>query len=157
MNTTFGKVLREVLTGLLIMEPNVKRSGIKRRCPRTKRVLRRSWFALGCHVQTIRESERRRGRQTEKHHRNRYQKKKELKWYVCMKYAWACDLQKEKASWVQSSPIPTVHKISTYKHTSKCMKHCESANGMQCMIILHQKHNFQPKNFTKYSSIFKNP
>ena len=37
------------------------------------------------------------------------------------------------------------------------MKHCEDANGMQCMIILHKKRNTQPKNFTKYSSIFKNP
>ena len=72
--------------GHLIMEPNVKRSGIRRRCPEMKRVSRRSGFALKCHAQTIQERER--GRQIEKHHHNRYQKlKKESKWYVCMKCA----------------------------------------------------------------------
>ena len=69
MNTTFGEVLQEVLLGLLFMEPNVKRSKIRRRCPRTKRVPRLSGFALGCHTQTIRE--RKRGKQIEKHHHNR--------------------------------------------------------------------------------------
>ena len=33
----------------------------------------------------------------------------------------------------QSKPIST--QFWTYKHTSKCMKYCENANGMQCMII----------------------
>jgi len=58
MNTTFGEVLQEVFLGLFITEPNVKRSRIRRRCPRTKRVLSRSRFALGCHAQTIWERER---------------------------------------------------------------------------------------------------
>ena len=44
--------------GHLIMEPNVKRSGIRRRCPEMKRVSRRSGFALKCHAQTIQERER---------------------------------------------------------------------------------------------------
>ena len=159
MNTMFGTVLREVLTGLLITKPNMKRSGIRRRCPGTKKVPRRSRFTLGFHAQTIWEKER--GRLTEKHHHNRYQKKKKKKkrnWNGT--YTWNVHEHvpsKKKASWVQPNPIPTAHKISTYKHTTKCMKYCKSANGMQCMIILHQKHNSQPKNFTKYSSIFKNP
>ena len=74
-----------------------------------------------------------------------------------MKNAWTCDVLNIIASWVQLNPNLTIHNLSTYKHTSKCIKHCEDANGMQCVIILHQKRNTQPKNFTKYSSIFKNP
>ena len=100
--------------------------------------------------------EREREREREKHHYREYQKI-ENKRYVCMKCAWDCDVQKKTASWGQPNPILTAHKFSTYKHTSKCMKHYENANEMQCMIILHQKHNSQPKNFTKHSSIFKNP
>ena len=41
MNITFGEVLREVLTGFLITESNMKRSRIRGRCPGKKRVLRR--------------------------------------------------------------------------------------------------------------------
>ena len=48
--------------GLLIAKPNVKRSGIRRRCPRTKKVLRQNGFALGFHAQSIRERERERER-----------------------------------------------------------------------------------------------
>ena len=40
MNATSGEVLREVLLGLLIMEPNVKRSKIRRRCLEMKT----KWF-----------------------------------------------------------------------------------------------------------------
>ena len=58
MNTTFGEVLQEVLTGFLIMELNVKRSRIKGRCPRMKKVPRQNGFAFGCHAKTIRERER---------------------------------------------------------------------------------------------------
>jgi len=58
MNAMFEEVLREVLTGLLITEPNVKRSRIRGRWPGTKRVSRRSRFALACHAQTIQEREK---------------------------------------------------------------------------------------------------
>ena len=57
MNTTFGEVLQEVFLGLLITKPNVKWIRIKRRCPRMKRVLRRSGFELGCHMQIMSERE----------------------------------------------------------------------------------------------------
>ena len=60
MNTMVGEVLQEVLMGLLITEPDVKRSRIRRRCPRMKRVPRQSGFMLWCHAQTIRERERER-------------------------------------------------------------------------------------------------
>ena len=52
MNATFLNVLKEVLLGLPVTEPNVKRGNgrIKRRRPRTKRVLSWSGFALRCHV-----------------------------------------------------------------------------------------------------------
>ena len=36
------------------------------------------------------------------------------------------------------------------------MKYYENANGMQCMILQHKKHNTQPKNFTRSSKVFKN-
>ena len=53
MNASSRKVLQEVLTSLLIMELNVRWSGIRgRRCPKTKRVLRQSGFAIGCHKAT---------------------------------------------------------------------------------------------------------
>ena len=53
MNALSRKVLKEVLTSLLITEPNVRWSRVKgRRCPRTKRVLGRSGFAFGCHEAT---------------------------------------------------------------------------------------------------------
>ena len=55
MNATFLKVLKEVLLGLPIMEPNVKRGNeIRRRRFETKRVP--SWTGLtrfGCHAQSI--------------------------------------------------------------------------------------------------------
>ena len=134
MNATFGEVLQEVLMSLLIMEPNMKRSRIRGRCLETKRVLRRSSFALGCHAQTIRERERERererGRQVEKHHHNRVPNDRKER--VHMHEYVIC---KKIASWVQPNLNLSAHKFSTYKHTSKCMKHCENANGMQCMII----------------------
>jgi len=59
MNATFLKVLKEVLLGLPITEPNVKSgNGIRRRKPGTKSVLNRSGFALGCHAQSIQEREK---------------------------------------------------------------------------------------------------
>ena len=65
MNTMVGEVLREVLMGLLITELDVKRSRIRRRCPRMKRVPRQSGFMLWCHAQTIRKRERERERDRE--------------------------------------------------------------------------------------------
>jgi len=52
MNAMIRKVLKEVLMGLLIMEPNVKRGKINRRRwqPGTKRVSSWSRFVLGCHA-----------------------------------------------------------------------------------------------------------
>ena len=61
MNATFLKVLKEVLLGLPITKPNVKRVCKKvRRRPGTKRVSSRSKFVLRCHVQSIQERERER-------------------------------------------------------------------------------------------------
>ena len=37
------------------------------------------------------------------------------------------------------------------------MKHCYNANEMQCMMIYNHLHKTHPKNFTKTSSILKNP
>ena len=51
MNATFLKVLQEVLSGLLIIEPNMERRVmIKRRRLETKRVPSQSGFmCFGCH------------------------------------------------------------------------------------------------------------
>ena len=43
------------------MEPDMKRSRIRRRCPRMKRDLGQSSFVLGYHAQTMSERERERG------------------------------------------------------------------------------------------------
>ena len=63
MNAKFLKFLKEVLQGLPIMEPNVKKGNrIRRRKLETKRVSCRSRFVLGCHAQSIRERERERNK-----------------------------------------------------------------------------------------------
>ena len=94
INTTFLKVLREVLTGLLITEPNVKkgkrtrRRGRRRRRRRRRRRTRTSkripaWsrFALRCHSAVY---PREREREREK---TQSQLDVGMKGYVCMKYA----------------------------------------------------------------------
>jgi len=80
MNATFGEVLREVLKGLLITEPNVKRSRIRGRCPEMKKVPRWSRIALGCHAQTMRERER----ETNRKAPSQRVPNMEMKRYVCM-------------------------------------------------------------------------
>ena len=66
MNALSRKVLQKVLTGLLITEPNVRRSGVRgrSRCPRTKRVLGRYRFSFRCHDATNLKKER--GRKKDK-------------------------------------------------------------------------------------------
>ena len=117
MNATFGKVLREVLTGLLIMESNMKKSRIKRFL-KTKRVMRQSGFVLGCHVQTIREREREREREGERERstiNGEYQKRK---WKST--YAWTMHehvMCKENGIIGSTQSNPTSTQVSTYKHT----------------------------------------
>ena len=84
MKARFMKVLKEVLLGIPITEPNVKRGNRRiRRRLRTKRVPSWSGFVLGCYVQSKRERERERERE-----RNTSQPEKEKKkGYICMKYA----------------------------------------------------------------------
>ena len=54
MNATPRKARLKVLMGFIITKLDMKRGRIrKRRCPRMKRVLGWSTFALGCHAQTI--------------------------------------------------------------------------------------------------------
>ena len=50
MNTSSRKVLREVLLGIFITEPNLRRSRIRKRWyPRMQRVLGQNWLTLRCH------------------------------------------------------------------------------------------------------------
>ena len=69
MNTTFLKVLQEVLLGLPITETNMKRGdNIKRRRPGIKRVPSRSGLMrFGCHY-TVYSREREREREREYNH-----------------------------------------------------------------------------------------
>jgi len=61
MNATSRKVLLKVLMGFIIMEPDMRRSRIRRRrCPEMKRVSGRSRLVLRCHAQTIRKKEKER-------------------------------------------------------------------------------------------------
>ena len=83
MNATFLKVLQEVLSGILIMELNVRRgNGIRRRRAGTlKRILARNGFMrFGCHAQFIREREKKRERE---HHNQKTRIEKKGK-DVCM-------------------------------------------------------------------------
>ena len=88
MNATFLEVLREVLSGLLIMEPNVKkRDGIKRRRTRTlKRIPAQSGFMrFRCHSTVyVKERERERERKRENTSQPETKNRKEKKRYVCM-------------------------------------------------------------------------
>ena len=113
MNTTFREVLWEVLKGLLITEPNVKRSRIRGKCLGTKRIPRWSGFVLGCYAWRERERER----QTEKHHHKEYPKKR--KWKGT--YAWTMHKHvtcKEKCIMGSTQSNPNSTQVSTYKHTS---------------------------------------
>jgi len=78
MNATFLKVLKEVLLGLPIMEPNMKRgNGIRRKRLGTKRVLSRSRLTrFPCHAQSISERERKREREREKTHHNHIKRRR---------------------------------------------------------------------------------
>ena len=50
-------------------------------------------------------------------------KKREMKGYVCMKYAWTCDVQNITCIMGKTNPNLPEH-VPIIKHTSKCMKHC---------------------------------
>ena len=56
----------------------------------------------------------------------------------------------------QSKPTNTQGSNKEITHLY-CMKHCENANVMQCMIIQDHLNKTQPKNFTNNSTILKNP
>ena len=60
MNASLRKVLKEVRFGLLITEPDVRGSRIKRSgCLRTKRVPGRIGFVFGCHRHMLMQTEER--------------------------------------------------------------------------------------------------
>ena len=95
--------------------------GSKEDSPRMKRVLRRSGFVLGCHVQIMRVRERERERNKQKSTITKSTPKKEKKMYVCMKCAWACYVQRKYIMGsTQSNPNNT--QVSTIMHETlwKC-------------------------------------
>ena len=115
MNATFLKVLKVVLLGLPITEPNVKRGcrKIGRRLG-TKRVSSRSRFALRCHAKSIRERERERGRKRGTSQTEKIERKER----VCM-HEKCMNMWRAKNNcimgWTQSKP--TSIQSSTFKHT----------------------------------------
>ena len=126
MNATFGEVLREVPTSLLNTKLDMKRSRIRRWCSKTKRVLRRSGFALGCHTQTlcvcvcvcVCVCEREREREREKQKNTIIESTKIKKWKCT--YAWNVHEHvtcKENCIMDSSQSNPNNTQVSTYKHT----------------------------------------
>ena len=88
MNATFLRVLQEVLSGLLITEPNVKRRNrIRRRGPGTKRISSRSGFTCFGYHSAIYERERERERERENTSQLDNKDKREERKNVCMKNA----------------------------------------------------------------------
>ena len=87
-----------------------------------------------------RERERERERRKIEHNHDRLQI--ERKERVCMhEICISMWCAKKIASWVETQSKPISTQFPIIKHTSKCMKHCENANGMQCMITYHQLNN----------------
>ena len=157
MNAASWKVLREVRLGLLIMELDMGGGRIRGRCPRTKRILRRSGFSFRCHRATNREKERKRERERQRRRKAPTQINIKIKINEGT-YAWKmhehviCKLKNIMGS-TQSKPTSTHHcnKVNTYL---KCMKHCYNVNIMQCMMFLTHLNKTHPISIAKTSLIF---
>ena len=155
MNAMFLKVLQEVLSGFLITEPNVeRRNRIKRRRPGTRRIPSWSGFTcFGCHS-TVYLRERERERENTSQPDNKEKKRKEKT------YAWTCDVQNLKTSWVKTQSKSTNTQSTIIKHTSKMhetLLKCNE-NTMHEHITSNQQYPTQKfhKNL-KNPKIFKNP
>ena len=99
------------------------------------------------------ERKRKRERDTQKStNQQKYQIERKER-YVCMNM-WHATKKHHGLSPIQTYQHTRFHYI---EHTSKCMKHCENANVMQCISKKDHLNVTQPKNFTKISSILKNP
>ena len=133
MNASSRKVLRKVLLGFIIMEPNRRKGRIRRRsrCPKTKMVLGRSGLSFRCHDATNRERERERIRKAPI---TIYQNIKNWRYvYMKMHEHVTCKFKCIMGS-TQSKPTSTQHSNKVNTHL-KCMKHCYNANVMQCTNI----------------------
>ena len=123
MNTLSRKVLWEVLLGIFITEPDMRRSRIRGRwCPRTKRVLGRNGFTFWCHRHYWCTQKERGKKKTIRKAPNNSNIASILKKGVYMYGdAWTCDMQKKLHH--RLSPI------QSYKHIVNC-------THLKCMIIL---------------------
>ena len=139
MNASSWKFLREVWFSLLIMEPNVRWSGVRRRrrrrCHGMKRVSGWNGFTFRCHDATnVRNRERGRERETIRKAPTRYSITNIEPWrYVCTKmHEHVTCKYKCIIGSVQSKPTNTQHsnKVNTHR---KCMKHYYNAYVMQCL------------------------
>ena len=131
MNTSSRKILREVLSGILITEP-VMRSRIRgRRYPKRRGFWDEMDLRFGViNMTNINRKERERKRQLEKSQSNSNITSILKREYICMGNAWTCDMQKKLHHGL--SPIKSYqHTINL--HTSKCMIICYNAYVVQCM------------------------
>ena len=155
MNAVSWKVLKEVRFGLLIMEPNVRGCGVRRRrrrrCSGMKRVSGWSRLTLRCHDATnVRESERKKEKETIR--------KVPSSWYIKIyknegMYAWECMNMwhaKINSSWALPNP-----NLPAHTHL-KCMEHCYNAHVMQCMKYKDHLNKNPSQNFNKNSKVLKN-
>ena len=121
MNTSSRKVLRKVLLGILIMEPNMRRSRIRRGgCPGTKRVPGWNRFSFKCHDATNRKKERGRKREIIRKvpTQSIYQNIKNGR-YVCMQmHKHVICNSKDIMGSAQYNPTST-QSFQQCKHTSK--------------------------------------
>ena len=73
------------------------------------------WVRLDLRLGTMRNLFEREGMRERNRTQSQQSTKKEKKGYVCMKYAWTCDLLKIIASWVQPNPNLPAH---NFQHSS---------------------------------------
>ena len=157
MNASSREVLKEVRFGLLIMEPDMRRSGVKRsECLGTKRVLGWSIFLFRCHDATNQKKERGGKKDTQKSTNTiNISKYKELKvrihekcmsmWYAIVKTSWAqpkcnvimhmwCNVRCLKVIFIK--PIPKIsqklHQFWKPQSLSRIPK--VRSENMNCMI-----------------------
>ena len=110
MNALSREVLRKCLTGIIIMESNIRRWRIKRRrSTKTKMVPSWSEFTFRCHRH---DSHKQKERERKKRQSEKSQAASNIsiilkRKYICMGNAWTCDMQNKLHHGL--SPIQTYH------------------------------------------------
>ena len=159
MNASFRKVLREVLSGILITKPNRRGGEIRRRrCPRTKRVSGQSRFTFGCHNALNKLESEGGERNTQKSPKTVqiYQNilKKE---YVCMgMHEHVICKENCIMDSAQSNPTST-QSNNIYNTHLNAWKYSYNAHEMQCMKFLRSNLQNPSQKFCKNLFDFEKP